>query len=374
LENPASTQVFRPKEQTGYIPLPHPVAPYDSPDSPFPGFRPPRISRLIDKFEKLTHLRVRRGREQVLFQAPLSVGERRRIVRHPDRISAIDCIDTSWGLFDDSVLLDHISYVNGIHKTSPVISALVQYKDTPLLVLAQQTQQSKNEKGEVQIVYEPIRPADWRATRRFLDFAEKLGLTTLMMGNTSGASALHESEDQGGTNEIGLTTQRVVRQKTPVISLNYGMKGSGGGIPFINTADYAAAWEFATAWVADTPAMRSFIERVRLLDESKATPEEIKDLDAFAQQFHDATAEGQLETFQIDRILREGPGGAHNNPWIVINEMGMMLDEVLPVLERKYRNGILLSDRKARRDRLAGVGAVVNPDYQAEIDEINKSL
>lgn len=362
-------QDFKPKERIGYTPMPHPVALYSSPDSHLPSFIPPRLSPL---YERARHLLHRSKREETIFSKPLSIGERRRIVNHPDRLTALDCIDPAWGIFDDAVLLDHVSFVNGVHKTSPIISAIAQYGEYPLLVLAQQPQQKRNDKGEIEVDHEPIRPSDWRATRRFLTLSEKLGIMVIQMGNTTGASASRASEDQGQTTEIAQTTVAVVAHKTPIVSINYGVKGSGGGVPFIWHADYAAAWENATSWVANPPAMRSFIERVELLDEASATAKQLAELDRFAEQFHDATAEGQLENHEIDLILKEGPGGAHLHPKMIIEEMRRMFDSVIPDLWEKYRNGTLMSERRKRKEEVASVGSKPNPNYEKLIAELEE--
>ncbi len=370
------SESFRPKEQLGYLQMPHPIAPYDSPDARLPGFMPPRLSRVWDKFWG--------RREEAGSARKLSIGERRRIIKHPDRLSAIDFLDTSWGLFNDAVLLDHISFVNGLHKTSPIIGALAQYKDFPLMVIAQQPQQARNESGDIIMAYEGIRPQDWRATRRFLDLAEKLDVMVVMLGNTAGVSPSRESEDRAQTTEIAETLERVARQKTPVISINYGMKGSGGGAPFIWYADRAAATTNATSWVADAPAMRSFLTQAESLNEDKATAEQIKALDTFAEQFPDATAEEQLKNFEIDEIIPEGPGGAHLHPRTVINGMKDMFDRTLPELwaiheddnrlNRQFRSRRLQVIRKQRKDRLSSVGSIMVEGVEEQVRALNNRL
>lgn len=365
-----SRQTFKPKEKIGYIPMPHPLASYDSPDNLVPSWTPPEKNNLWEKFKNI------RGRKKdtIIFMKPLNVSDRRRIIKHPDRPTAIDCIDTNAGLFDDAVLLDNVFYVNGVHQTVPIISALVLYKDYPLYVVAQQPQQRKNSDGEIEVYYEPIRPADWKAMRRGLDLAEKLNIMVVEMGNTSGASASRDAEDQGQSMEIAETLQRVAGHRTPVISINYGMKGSGGGAPFAWYADYSVAWENAIASVANFPAMMNFLQGAEIIDESTATPEQIKELVDFTDQFIDSTAEGQLKQKAIDMILEEGPGGAHENPRIIIDSMKKMFDEQLPRLWKTYERGNLMKERRRRQIKVSRIGTKSNPEYKGKITKLNRRL
>lgn len=346
--------VFSPREQIGYRPMSDPLATYDSPTHRIPGWLVTKtgISNLLERISSRSH-----REEKTVFTQELSIGERRRIIKHPDRPTALDLIDPASKLFDDAVMLDSIIHVGGVIQTVPIISALALYGEHPLLVIAQQSQQRIIKDGGTETYYEPIRPADWRAMRRNLKLAAKLGITVIELGNTSGAAAGREAEDQGQTTEIAQTIREVVNHPTPQVSINIGLKGSGGGVPFIWKADYSAAFSNSIALAADLPAMRSFIEGGPLIDETHATQEELARLDLFAEQFTDATAQGQLADKQIDRILQEGPGGAHEDPQIVIAQLRTMLGEILPELKTNYLNNTLLQERKRRLQEVSNVGS-----------------
>ena len=354
LETNGMPHVFSPREQIDYRPMSDPLATYDSPTHRIPGWlmTRTRISNLLERVSSRSH-----RKDKTVFTQELSIGERRRIIKHPDRPTALDLIDPASKLFDDAVMLDSVIHVGGVVQTVPIISALALFGEHPLLVIAQQTQQRKRENKSIETYYEPIRPADWRAMRRNLRLSAKLGIAVLLLGNTSGAAAGREAEDQGQTMEIAETIREVVNHPTPIVSVNWGEKGSGGAAPFILKADYSAATSDSVAFAADLPAMRSFIEGGRLINEAHATQEELEALDRFAQQFPDATAEGQLANKEIDRILQVGPGGAHEDPRIVIGQLRTVLGEILPELESRYLKGELLEERKRRMQETADVGS-----------------
>lgn len=363
-----SYQVFRPKEHIGYLPMPHPIALYSSPDTPLPGWVPPRISQL---WERVKHLRHLSKEENTVFTRPYTVSERLRILENPNRPTALDYIDTTAELFEDSALLNHVAFVNGIYQTVPIIGAFAMRNEFPLLVIAQQPQTRKKENGEIETYYEPIRPADWRYTRRLLDLAEKLDIMVLLYGDTTGAAAGRNAEDQGQTEEIAATIWRVVNHRTPIISINI-RKGSGGGVPFVWFADASAGMENSLSSVADFAAMQTFLQGDPLVDPATATDEQKAKLYAFMDQLPDSTAEEMKRSYEIDAILKEGTGGAHINPWIVIDSQKEWLDEILPMLWERYQRGELITERNRRKGRVENVGTIVNPTYAEQIANLQR--
>ncbi|HUQ85372.1 MAG TPA: biotin carboxylase N-terminal domain-containing protein [Candidatus Limnocylindrales bacterium] len=364
------THVFSPHEQIGYGHMPHAVTLYDSGEQR-PGFVPPTISRLWERFAS------NRGKEKIIFapETPeITIGERRRIVKHPDRPTGLDLVDTGSELFDDAVFLDHVTFVDNVHQVLPITSALVRFGDHPILVVTQNRQERINDAGEREIYYKPIRPTDWEATKRHLQWAENVGITVMLMGDTSGADSSRQAEDRGQEIKLAEISQFVQQLKVPVITNQSGLGGSGSVLPFSWYGDYAAMWENATRWPADAPAMRSFIEGVSLLKESDATAEEIAALDLFAAQFIDVTAEAHLAKGRIDKILLEGPGGAHINPRIIVDSNREMLRDVLPKLRQRYLDGTLLEERRRRKEHVALIGSRPNPDYAAQVAELEERL
>jgi len=194
-------------------------------------------------------------------------------------------------------------------------------------------------------VYLPQQPKDWRYMQEIMEFAAEKGLPLLLLGDTRGADPSPNSESGDQSAYIARIIQLTDRYPYPVLSVNIGMDGSGGGETFIHPADAAADFENALSGVS-APEVQSWIMTGKWPDE--------KDLEQLLIQQRDAIAEGRLITGQIDAIIPEGKGGAHRDPripvrylktWIRDNleELSRTSTEVLR--ERRWERGSRINER-----------------------------
>lgn len=277
---------------------------------------------------------------------PLSISQRRKVLLNPDRPTAADLIDKNARIFDDATALTSVLHVDGAEQLPPVIAAVAQLNNRPVFVLGQQTQRVVDEKTGKKIkVYDPQKPADWEYAERMIAFAKKLKLPLILIGDTTGADCLPESEDRNQSHKIARIIKELDSYPFPVISINIGFKGSGGGETFIRTFDAAADFENALSYVSD-PMVQYWILTGRWIDRNSPA-EKQQELTKFIEQLKDSTAEIRLQTHQIDAIIKEGKGGAHVDPTIAATNLRIWLRKQLPPLE-KYSSEELLFKRHER--------------------------
>lgn len=286
----------------------------------------------------------------------LSITERRKVLMNVNRPTAADLIDKNAGIFDDAAALTSVLHVDGAEQFPPVIAAVAQLNNKPVFVLGQQTQRVIDERTKKKIkVYDPQKPADWEYTQRMIAFAKKLQLPIILIGDTLGADCLPDSEDKNQSHKIAHILKELDSYPYPVISINIGFKGSGGGETFIRTLDAAADFENALSFVSD-PMVQYWILTGRWIDRNSAKDKQ-HELSKFIEQLKDATAQIRLQTHQIDGIIKEGEGGAHIDPTIAADNLRSWLKKQLSQLE-KYSREELLSRRHERIERIIRTVAV----------------
>ncbi|MBU4098959.1 ATP-grasp domain-containing protein, partial [Patescibacteria group bacterium] len=288
----------------------------------------------------------------------LSIIERRKVLMHADRPTAADLIDKNARIFDDATALTSVLHIDGAEQFPPIIAAVAQLNNTPVFVLGQQTQRVVDEKtGKRTKVYDPQKPADWEYCERMIGFAKKLQLPIILIGDTTGADCLPESEDRNQSHKIAHIIKDLDRYPYPIISINIGFKGSGGGETFIRPFDAAADFENALSYVSD-PMVQYWILTGRWIDKN-STPDKQQELSKFTEQLRDSTAESRMQTHQIDAIIKEGKGGAHVDPTIVADNLRSWLKKQLSLLE-KYSTEELLSRRHERIESVVRTVSVEN--------------
>lgn len=286
----------------------------------------------------------------------LSITQRRKVLMHVDRPTAADLIDKNARIFDDATALTSVLHIDGAEQFPPVIAAVAQLNNMPVFVLGQQTQRVVDEKtGKKVKVYDPQKPQDWEYTERMIDFAKKLHLPIILIGDTTGADCLPESEDRNQSHKIAHILKDLDSYPYPVISINIGFKGSGGGETFIRTFDAAADFENALSYVSD-PMVQYWILTGRWIDKNSPT-EKQQELSKFTEQLKDSTAEVRMQTHQIDAIIKEGRDGAHVDPTIAAGNLRNWLRKQLTQLE-KYSSEELLSRRHERIEKIISTVSV----------------
>ncbi|MBI4084872.1 MAG: ATP-grasp domain-containing protein [Candidatus Levybacteria bacterium] len=344
--------IFRPQEPVSRQ-LINPVERFDR-----EGGQRGRFGRLMSRFH---HDRSRKPAPKEILPTKymkLDPNERLRVIRHPDRPTAVDLIMHT-SVFDDAVLLSSDLHVEGADQYPATIFAIAKIADMPVAVVGLQTQRVRDETtGEIKKVYGPQTPADWEYLLRMLSLAKKLQLPLILLGDTEGADCKQESEDRGQLSKLASVISATEAYPFPVLSVNIGMKGSGGGETLIGPLDAAADFENAMSFVA-ADSVQYWIETGRWID-SSSPPEKQEELRRFILQLRDATAEVRRdELFQIDEIILEGPGGAHLHPEFVSANLRRWAISQLSML-MKLDHEALEKRRRERTQRARQVGTVPN--------------
>lgn len=280
---------------------------------------------------------------------PLTIAQRRKVLMHVNRPSAADLIDKGANIFDDALALTSLLHIDGAEQFPPVIATVAKIGGRAVMVLGQQTQRVEDNKTKKKVkAYDPQKPADWEYMQRMIDLAEKLKLPIILIGDTLGADCLPDSEDRNQSHKIAQIIKTLDKYPYPVISLNIGFKGSGGGETFIRPFDAAADLENSLSFVSD-PMVQYWILTGRWIDKSSST-EKQNELAKYIEQLRDATSEIRLETNQIDAIIKEGQGGAHNDPTIAAANLKSWLIKEIKKLE-KFTSSELINRRHERIEK-----------------------
>lgn len=287
----------------------------------------------------------------------LTISERLDILGNAERPTAADYINVKSDLFEDSILLSNQMTIEGVNQYPPIIAALAKINGEKVLILAHQTQIVTSDKGEKTKVYDPQKPEDWEYAQRMISVAKKLKFPIILLGDTAGADSLPESETRNQSHKIAGILQSLDSHPHPILSVNIGIKGSGGGETFIRPFDGAADLGNALSFVS-APMVQYWILTGKWIDKN-SPDEQKKELEDFIEQLKDATAEGRLATRQIDAIIPEGKGGAHADPSISVNYLrSWIIDELKKLKKTSPKN--LLKSRKERLERVTDLVTTSN--------------
>lgn len=290
---------------------PHPIDLRDF-DSVSPGTRhdrppeqryPARIGNLTETIFRKAKKKVGGGRPR----AELTPQKRLELIMNPLRPTAADLLHPDLNIFQNVSPLSHKTTLDSLEQYPAIIGAFAELGGEPVMVLGQQTQRRKDHLRRLHKVYVPQGPNDFRWAQRKIDLAERLGLPIIFIGDTAGASAYLEDEKNGISRQIAEFLARIHNVKVPVISLNIGQNGSGGGLTFIRPMDAAADSSNSLSLVSTIDVMN----RIVLGKWPRNTAERA----VLLNQIKDGTPEGRLLMGQIDEIIPEPTGGAHTD-WI----------------------------------------------------------
>lgn len=265
--------------------------------------------------------------------------ERWKMIYEVERPTAADLLDPKFGIFDDVVLLSGsaMHFDNG-EWYPPITAAVARIKDSPLLVISQQTSRTVDLNGRPIKKYIPQRPEDMEFLEHVLyGIGLKNKLPALFTVDTEGLAADPEAEARGVIRKLGRTQEITNAYPYTTAALLLGLKGSGGGEMMFRPMDAAAVAGNALAWVSLPKGVKNWIQGGPWVDDSS---EEFK---RFINGESTARAETLVHMKLADRIIREGSGGAHMNMGLFAADIrDWWVSDVLP---------LELMSQKDREDR-----------------------
>ncbi|EKE19129.1 MAG: hypothetical protein ACD_9C00124G0003 [uncultured bacterium] len=210
-------------------------------------------------------------------------------------LNLLEILDVDSGIFENVVMFSNSEKENG--EPLSVLGAFVQIKDMQAMVLGQYVPIIKMEDGseEKKYIYPSVNDFKW--FRAKIKLAEKLKIPIILFGDTQGADASFQSEYDGISCHISNSISDQLTLTVPIISVNIGLCGSGGGLPFVNTADFAIAFEKSLKLVSNLDVQTSIITGAD--KPSRIEQQQILD------QLHDATAKVQKKYYFADEIISE---------------------------------------------------------------------
>ncbi len=274
----------------------------------------------------------------------LTPAERMSLIYHPLRPTTADLLNPALKLFESMSALSNKIIVDNIEQYPSIIGGIAQLGGEPVMVLGQQTLRHQTLSGELRKEYKvPQGPSDLRWARRKIDFAEQRGLPIIHFGDTMGADAKLEAERYGITAEIAEYLERLHEVRVPVMSINLGHNGSGGGLTFIRPLDASADLSNALTLVSTIDVQTWIL--------TGDWPKDDEARNRILNQLEDAKAESRLRNKQIDDIIEEPPGGAQNDWGLIAKRLRSFLIRQMSLLSEIPANELL--DRRYERSKEA---------------------
>ena len=295
--------------QNRLLPLPAPVARSFEVNAPHYSSSPQlRFKALMTDLSHFARpLLARLGHGAEIFAAPrqLTNEERLALLMDPFRPTAAEFLSPEFQVFDAISPFSKAMKVRDSYQYPPIIGGFALLEGQPVMVLGQQTQRKKNADGTFVKEYIAPRPEDFRWAREKVMLADTLGYPIILLADTTGGDASEKGEAGGISREISNFLSLPHDVGVPVMTINLGECGSGGGLTFARPLNAAAEFSNASSFVSD-PKVQGFILQGRWPTEQERI--------VLLNNLKDARPEVRLAMRFIDEVLIEPVGGMQTNP------------------------------------------------------------
>lgn len=193
-------------------------------------------------------------------------------------------------------------------------------------------QKGRDTKEKIRRNFGMPRPEGYRKAARILKLAEKFRRPVIAFVDTPGAYPGLDSEERGIAEAIARNLLEMSRLRTPLLAAVIGEGGSGGALG-IGIADVVLMLEHAVYSVISPEGCAAILWK----DQSKARE---------AAESMRVTAADCKALGVVDEVIPEPPGGAHADPVMTIERVGLRLEDHLgrlirvppeELLEARYR-------------------------------------
>lgn len=217
--------------------------------------------------------------------------ERVQLARHPDRPYTLDFIER---LFDEFVEL------HGDRRFADdpaIICGSARFHGLPIVVVGHQ--KGRDTKQRSYRNFGMPKPEGYRKALRVMKLAEKFGRPIFSLIDTPGAYPGIDAEERGQAEAIAFNLREMAKLKVPVIVTVIGEGGSGGALA-IGVGDQVMMLENSIYSVISPEGCAAILWKDAKLADQAATGLRLTAQDLFAENI-------------IDKIIKEPPGGAHND-------------------------------------------------------------
>lgn len=240
----------------------------------------------------------------------LSAWDRVRIARHPSRPTSAEYI----GLVFEDFLDIHGDRRFGDDKA--VIAGFARVGPERIVFIGQQKGHTTKEK--LACNFGMPHPEGYRKALRAMKLAEKFQLPVVTFIDTMGAYPGIGSEERGVAEAIAVNLMEMSRLRTPLLSVVIGEGGSGGALG-LGTGDRLLIAEYAYYSVISPEGCAAILWRSG--DDAPKAAEALK-----------LTANDLVGLGIMDEIVPEPPGGAHNDPAEMAENLKKVISRALTEL------------------------------------------
>lgn len=269
-------------------------------------------SAKIDITQEIADLEEQIKRLRQRIYSRLSPWEKVQVARHPDRPKTLDYINL---IFTDFIELHGDRLFRDDHS---VIGGLAYLNHQRVMIVGHQ--KGKNARENVVRNFGMSHPEGNRKALRMMKLAEKFSLPLICFIDTPGAYPGIGAEERGQGLAIANNLMEMSALEVPVVVVNIGEGGSGGALAF-GVGDRIFMLENAYYSVISPEGCASILWR----DEGKT---------AEAAEALKLTAQDLLKMGVVHGVIKEPPGGAHDDPHSVAVELKKVLVSSLSELKR----------------------------------------
>ena len=248
---------------------------------------------------------------QLQIFSALTPWQQAQLSRHPARPYTLDYIA---GLFTDWTEL-HGDRAG--HDDASIICGLARFGSTPIAVIGHQ--KGRNTKDNLYRNFGMPRPEGYRKALRIMELANRFGRPIITFIDTPGAYPGIDAEVRGQAEAIARNIMEMATFRVPIICCVIGEGGSGGALA-IGVGNRVLMLENAIYSVISPEGCAAILWRDRA--EGPAAAEALRITARDCQSFD-----------VVDELVEEPAGGAHRDPDVAVESLGVVLrrhlDELL---------------------------------------------
>jgi acetyl-CoA carboxylase carboxyl transferase subunit alpha len=303
------------------------------------------IAELEAKVEELRHLsndgelniadevgRLQAKTERLLRQTYGKLGSWQKVLvaRHPARPHGLDYIKR---LITDFTPL---AGDRGFGEDRAIMGGLGRFRGEAVMVLAHE--KGSDTEARVRHNFGMARPEGYRKARRLMQLADRFHLPVVTLVDTAGAYPGVDAEARGQAEAIARAVEACLDLTVPLVSVIIGEGGSGGAIA-LAAGNRVLMLEHSVYSVISPEGCASILWRSA--EQSQEAAEALR-----------LTAQDLQKLGVIDDIVPEPLGGAHREPQMTIDAVGVAIDAALQQLAGTDGAGL----KSARRDKFLEMG------------------
>jgi acetyl-CoA carboxylase carboxyl transferase subunit alpha len=248
-----------------------------------------------------------------------------QLSRHPNRPYMLDYVQklfTDWvELHGDRSFADDQALVGGFAR----------FDGQPVLVVGQQ--KGRSTKENILRSFGMPRPEGYRKALRLMKLAERFNRPVIAFIDTPGAYPGIDAEERGQAEAIAICLEEMAALAVPVISVVIGEGGSGGALA-IGVANRVLMLQYSWYSVISPESCAAILYR----DASKGEK---------AAEALKLTARDAFNLGVVDELVEEAAGGAHRDPALTAQNLGVALRKHLREL-RQLSSDAVVGDRYAK--------------------------